>query len=79
MGAPLARLEARTALRALYDRLPNLAPLPDQKLHYLPVLTADVLEHLQVSWSPTTRARARVGSSNTAPGSCPSFTRSTGR
>ncbi|MFB7911519.1 cytochrome P450 [Kitasatospora sp. NPDC056076] len=40
-GAPLARLEARTALRALFERFPRLALLPGAELEPLDSLTSN--------------------------------------
>lgn len=37
LGAPLARLEAKVALEALVERLPNLRVDPDAKLEPIPV------------------------------------------
>jgi cytochrome P450 len=51
MGAPLARLMARVGLQALYERIPALRMVPDQRLDYLPNLTVLTLKRLAVSWS----------------------------
>jgi cytochrome P450 len=51
MGAPLARLEARTALQELYRRLPDLAVDLEQPLDFFMALTTRGLRHLPVFWS----------------------------
>jgi cytochrome P450 len=50
LGAPLARLEARIALRILYERLPGLHVVPDQEILYKPVLKNFILEGMDVAW-----------------------------
>jgi cytochrome P450 len=50
LGAPLARLEARLALKRLYERLPGLCLVPDQELRYKPVLKNFILERMDVRW-----------------------------
>ena len=50
MGAPLARLETRIALQALYQRLPNLRVVPGQHFEYDPILLSVMLKSLQVEW-----------------------------
>ena len=50
MGAPLARLEAKIGLEALYARLPGLEVVPGQELRYQPNLTVVTLDHLMVRW-----------------------------
>src|SRR5262249_45498274 len=49
-GAALARLEARIGLEALFARIPDIAVVPNQKLHYQPVMTVLTLDHLKVTW-----------------------------
>ena len=49
-GAPIARLEATVALRALLARLPGLRVVPGQTLQYARVITGALLEHLEVEW-----------------------------
>jgi cytochrome P450 len=51
MGAPLARLMARVGLDALYERIPELRMVPDQRLDYLPNLTVLTLKRLEVAWA----------------------------
>lgn len=50
MGAPLARLEARLALTALYQRLPTLRVSPGQPFEYEPILLSLMLRSLHVEW-----------------------------
>jgi cytochrome P450 len=50
IGAPLARLEARIGLNTLYQRIPSLRIVPDQKLTYEPALTVLVLRSLLAEW-----------------------------
>jgi cytochrome P450 len=52
MGAPLARLESRTALQELYRRMPDLLADVDQPLDYLVATSVRGLKHLRVSWTP---------------------------
>jgi cytochrome P450 len=56
LGAPLARLEARLALRRLYERLPGLRLVPEQELFYKPVLKNFILERMDVVWDPPANA-----------------------
>jgi hypothetical protein len=51
MGAPLARLMARVGLQTLYERIPALRVVPDQRLEYLPNLTVLTLKRLDVAWA----------------------------
>ncbi len=51
MGAPLARLEARVGLNVLYERIPDLRIVPDQRLTYEPVLTVLTLQSLLAEWN----------------------------
>jgi cytochrome P450 len=50
LGAPLARLEARVGLEALYARIPDLRVVPGQRLEYIPVVTVQTLVSLHVEW-----------------------------
>jgi len=50
LGAPLARLEARTALEILYRRIPDLRIEAGAELHYHHTLVAFILESLPVRW-----------------------------
>ena len=50
LGAPLAKLEARTALEVLYRRIPDLKVAQGADLHYHPSLVAFILESLPVEW-----------------------------
>lgn len=51
MGAPLARLEARVGLQALFDRIPNLEVVPDQQLEFAPTMTVSMLHSLELRWA----------------------------
>lgn len=51
LGAPLARLEARCALEALYRRLPGLRVVPDQELLYKTGVTVRGMRQLLISWA----------------------------
>jgi pimeloyl-[acyl-carrier protein] synthase len=51
IGAPLARLEARIALRAVLDRLPDLA-LAQRRQHWRKTLTVRGLQRLDLTWGP---------------------------
>jgi cytochrome P450 len=57
IGAPLVRLEARIAIEVLVQRLPDLHLVPNQTMTYLPSLLNRALQHLQVHWGASTRAR----------------------
>ena len=50
IGAPLARMEARIALRALYEKLPGLRLAPGQTLEHDPILLSVMLKSLWVQW-----------------------------
>lgn len=50
LGAPLARAQGRIGLQALYDRLPNLRPLPDQPLDFAPIVMFMLRRTLPVRW-----------------------------
>lgn len=50
IGAPLARMEAKIALTALYEKLPTLRLAPGQKLEYDPILLSVMLKSLRVAW-----------------------------
>lgn len=50
MGAPLGRLESRIALQALYERIPDVRVVENQKLEYVPALVTTSLQHLAVRW-----------------------------
>ena len=50
IGAPLARLETRIALDALYRRLPGLKVRPGQDFEYDPILLSVMLKQLVVEW-----------------------------
>lgn len=50
IGSPVARLEARVAVRRLFERIPSLRVIEDQKLEYYMALQARMLHSLQVSW-----------------------------
>ena len=49
VGAPLARMEARIALRALLDRLPDLR-LTETKVRWRPSFTIRGLRQLPIEW-----------------------------
>lgn len=49
LGAPLARAEARIALKVLYERLPTLRAVP-QKIKFVEALQVFLLRHLEVEW-----------------------------
>jgi cytochrome P450 len=51
LGAPLARLEARLGLEALYERIPTIRVVPGQTLEFIPVVTVQTLVGLQVEWA----------------------------
>ncbi len=51
MGAPLARLESRTALQELYRRMPDLVADLDQPLEFVVAMSVRGLKHLPVSWT----------------------------
>jgi hypothetical protein len=50
MGAPLARLMARVGLTALFERIPRMEVVDDQRLAYLPMLTVLTLTSMRVRW-----------------------------
>jgi cytochrome P450 len=50
LGAPLARLEARTALQAILSRLPGLALVPGADLERMDSTIVYGLKSLPVSW-----------------------------
>lgn len=50
LGAPLARSEARIALRTLYSRLPTVRA-PEQKIEFMEALQVFLLRHLEVEWT----------------------------
>jgi cytochrome P450 len=50
MGAPLARLESRSALEELYRRIPDIRADLDEPLEYVPAVTLRGLRHLAASW-----------------------------
>lgn len=50
IGAPLARLETRIALDALYRRLPDLKVRPGQDFEYDPILLSVMLKSLEIEW-----------------------------
>ncbi|MEU3290590.1 cytochrome P450 family protein [Streptomyces longwoodensis] len=55
IGAPLARLKARIALRTLIDRFDDLRlAVPDEQLTWTPSLVANSLDHLPVTVTATT-------------------------
>ena len=57
VGAPLARLEARIALKALLERIPDLR-VPPQELEYVPSLGVVVnLRGMRVEWTAGTDIR----------------------
>ncbi|MGW7243983.1 cytochrome P450 family protein [Streptomyces sp. NPDC054804] len=57
IGAPLARLKARIALRTLFDRFDDLRlAVPDEKLTWTPSLVANSLDHLPVTFTAATPA-----------------------
>lgn len=51
LGAPLARVEARIAMREIYGRLHGLE-VPDQELIYVPTMTVQTLTSLRITWNP---------------------------
>lgn len=50
LGAPLARLEARIAMREIYGRLRDLE-IPEQELVYIPTMTVQTLSSLRITWT----------------------------
>jgi len=50
LGAPLARLEAQTALTALYRRFPDLRAIPGRQIDYLPSIVVHGPTTLPVTW-----------------------------
>ncbi|ARP73399.1 cytochrome P450 [Streptomyces pluripotens] len=57
IGAPLARLKARIALRTLFDRFDDLQlAVSQEKLTWTPSLVANSLDHLPVTFTPVTPA-----------------------
>jgi cytochrome P450 len=50
LGAPLARLEARIALTALYRRFPELRAIPGRPIAYLPSIIVHGPTTLPVTW-----------------------------
>ncbi len=50
LGAPLARLEARLGLEALFERIPTIRVVPGQTLQFVPVVTVQTMVSLQVEW-----------------------------
>jgi cytochrome P450 len=50
IGAPLARMEARIALAALFQKLPELRLVPGQTLEHDPILLSVMLKSLWVKW-----------------------------
>jgi cytochrome P450 len=50
VGAPLARLELNTALRALSTRLPSLRLRPNQEIRYAPNFANREIPRLYVEW-----------------------------
>jgi len=50
MGAPLARLESRSALEELYRRIPDIRADLDEPLDFVPAVTLRGMRHLAVSW-----------------------------
>jgi cytochrome P450 len=50
IGAPLARMEARVALTALYGTLPDLRVAQGQRLEHDPILLSVMLKSLRVEW-----------------------------
>ena len=56
LGAPLARLEARVALTAVLQRLPNLRRADDAALEPVDAPAMHGVKHLRVRFDPTTTA-----------------------
>ncbi|HUB76951.1 MAG TPA: cytochrome P450, partial [Solirubrobacteraceae bacterium] len=50
LGAPLARLETRVALRALHERLGRIRVTAGRDPVYLPLITLDSRLHMHVTW-----------------------------
>jgi cytochrome P450 len=50
IGAPLARLEARVAVEAIMDRLPNVRLVDDQAEHWLPHTILPRFATLELAW-----------------------------
>jgi hypothetical protein len=50
IGAPLTRTEARVGLEVLFERLPGLRVVPDQRLEFQSILLTNVLQGLEVTW-----------------------------
>jgi cytochrome P450 len=50
IGSPLTRVEAPTAMRLLYERVPDLHVLSGQTIEYDPVLVAVIVKRLLVEW-----------------------------
>jgi cytochrome P450 len=51
VGAPLARPEARIAVQALYERLPDLKADLGQEVEFVPILGLRMIAAQQVRWS----------------------------
>lgn len=56
IGSPVARLEARLAVRRLFERLPDLRVVEGQQLQYYMALQARMLRALEVEWGAATPA-----------------------
>ena len=52
IGSPVARLEARVAVRRLFERIPDLRLVEGQKLEYYMALQARMLKSLKIEWTP---------------------------
>jgi cytochrome P450 len=50
LGAPLARLECKVAMRQLHERLIDLH-IPEQELTYIPTMTVQTLSSLRITWT----------------------------
>lgn len=58
LGNPLARLEARVAFEELFKRIPDIRPVANQNIEFLPVLTVTMINHLDAEWTPQTDAQS---------------------
>jgi cytochrome P450 len=58
IGAPLARLEGRVGLQALYDRIPDIRLRPGTELKYENTVIGRILQGLPAVWGSTAKQLA---------------------